>query len=86
MEIIGGVKVNTSKGTSGVILSMLEGRPKGRVLDAPAGAGAISRLIATRGHDVTAFDINECEFTAKEVPLVTGDMNRPLPFRDGYFD
>lgn len=86
MEIIGGLKVNTSKGTSGVVLSMLERQPKGRVLDAPAGAGAMSRLLAKRGYDVTAFDLNEREFAAKEVPLVTGDMNRPLPFRDGSFD
>jgi SAM-dependent methyltransferase len=86
MEIIGGLKVNTSKGTSGVILSMLEGRPKGRVLDAPAGAGAISRLLAKRGHDVIAFEIDEREFAAKEVALVTGDMNRPLPFWDDFFE
>ena len=86
MEIIGGLKVNTSKGTSGVILSMLEGRPKGRVLDAPAGAGAISRLLGKRGHDVIAFEIDEREFTAKEVTLVIGDMNRPLPFWDDSFD
>ena len=85
MELIDGLKANTSKGTSGVILSMLEGRPKGRVLDAPAGAGAISRLLAKRGHDVIAFEINEREFAAKEVSLVTGDMNRPLPFRNESF-
>jgi SAM-dependent methyltransferase len=85
MEIIGGLKVNTSKGTSGVILSM-EGRPKGRVLDAPVGEGAISRLLSKMGHDVTAFDINEREFAAKEVPLVIGDMNRLLPFQDNFFD
>ena len=80
MEIIDGLKANTSKGTSRVILSLLEGQPIGRVLDAPAGEGAMSRLLAKRGHDVIAFEIDEREFAAKEVSLVTGDMNRPLPF------
>jgi SAM-dependent methyltransferase len=86
MEIIGGLKANTSKGTLGVILSILEERPKGRVLDAPAGAGAMSRLLAKRGHDVIAFEIDEREFAAKEVTLVIGDMNRPLPFWNDSFD
>jgi len=49
MEIIEGLKANTTKGTSRVILSLLEGQPIGRVLDAPAGAGAISRLLGKRG-------------------------------------
>lgn len=86
MELIEGLKANTSKGTSRVILSMLEGRPKGKVLDAPAGSGAISRLLAKRGHDVIAFEIDEREFAAKEVPLLTGDMNYSLPFWDDSFD
>ena len=86
MELIHGLKANTSKETLGVILSMLEGRPKGRVLDAPSGEGAISRLLGKRGYDVIAFEINEHEFAAKEVPLVTGNMNHPLPFQDGSFD
>ena len=85
MEIIEGLKANTTKGTSRVILSLLEGQPIGRVLDAPAGEGAMSRLLAKRGHDVIAFDIKECEFAAKEVTLVTGDMNRPLPFLNESF-
>ncbi len=85
MEIIDGLKANTSKGTSRVILSLLEGQPIGRVLDAPAGEGAMSRLLAKRGHDVIAFEIDEREFAAKEVSLVTGDMNRPLPFRNESF-
>ena len=45
-----------------MVLSMLERQPKGRVLDAPAGAGDMSRLLAKRGHDVIAFDIDEREF------------------------
>jgi len=49
MEIIDGLKANTSKGTSRVILSLLEGQPIGSVLDAPAGEGAMSRLLAKRG-------------------------------------
>ena len=85
MEIIDGLKANTSKGTSRVILSLLEGQPIGRVLDAPAGEGAMSRLLAKRGHGVIAFEIDEREFAAKEVSLVTGDMNRPLPFRNESF-
>ena len=86
MEFVNGLKANTSKGTVGVILSMLENLPKGKVLDAPAGAGAISRLLAKEGHNVVAFEMDEREFAAKEVPLIIGDMNQPLPFWDDSFD
>jgi SAM-dependent methyltransferase len=86
MEFVNGLKANTSKGTVGVILSMLENLPKGKVLDAPAGAGAISRLLAKKGHDVVAFEMDEGEFAAQEVTLIMGDMNQPLPFRNDSFD
>jgi len=86
MEFVNGLKANTSKGTVGVILSMLKNLPKGKVLDTPAGAGAISRLLAKKGHDVVAFEMDEGEFAAKEVTLIMGDMNQPLPFRDDSFD
>ena len=79
MEIIDGLKANTSKGTSRVILSLLEGQPIGRVLDAPAGEGAMSRLLAKRGHDVIAFEIDEREFAAKLGAFWTGDTRDQPP-------
>jgi SAM-dependent methyltransferase len=86
MEMIDGIKANTSKGTSRMILSLLEGRREGNLLDAPAGGGALSRLFHQMGHDVTAFDISSDQFSAAEISFVTGDMNRHLPFGEQSFD
>jgi 2-polyprenyl-3-methyl-5-hydroxy-6-metoxy-1,4-benzoquinol methylase len=86
MEIVEGIKANTSKGTTGRVLKLLKGRPAGRILDAPAGAGALSQLLRKRGHDVTALDIDGGSFAADDIELVVGDLNERLPFPDEHFD
>ena len=86
MEIIAGLKASTSRGTTARIFSMLRARPSGRVLDAPAGAGALSRLMAQQGHAVVALDIDGRSFQPRDIPVVAADLNRPLPFPDATFD
>jgi len=86
VEILGGLAADTSEGTIRRVLSLLEDRPGGRVLDAPAGAGALCRWLAQRGCDVTALDISDADFAAKEVPFVAADLDQRLPFSDEAFD
>ena len=86
MERIGELTAATSKGTVGRLLSLVERRPPGQVLDAPAGQGATSRLLHEAGFDVTALEMVAENFAAREVRVVPADMNVPLPFPDEAFD
>ena len=86
MEMIENIEAQNTKGTSRRIMSMLEGKPVGRVLDAPAGHGPISKLLNDAGHSVTAVDLDNENFAAEGVLMVSADLNDPLPFQDGTFD
>lgn len=59
---------------------------KGRLLDAPAGSGAISQKLKEAGFDVVAVDINPRLFSAQGIPCEKADLNQKLPFADETFD
>ncbi len=86
MEIIEGLQANAAKGTGTRIISLLAKRSKGKVLDTPAGSGGLSRVFMQRGFDVVALDLDRKAFLAKEVPFLSADLNRPLPFPGHVFD
>ena len=69
-----------------IALGLVEGAPRGPALDLGAGQGRISRALAERGFDVTAADVNEDQFRAREVPFFKLDLNRPLPFPAQSYD
>jgi len=73
-------------GTQEKVLSILAGMPRGRLLDAPAGEGAlVQRLMGV--HDITAVDLDEGFFRLHgQVPFRKVDLNAPLPFADSSFD
>ena len=71
--------------THEVALGLVAGAPPCRVLDLGAGRGELSARLAALGHRVTAVELFTPQFNAA-VPLVTADLNRPLPFEDGSFD
>ncbi len=60
--------------------------PRGRVLDVPAGRGALAQHLAELGFQVVACDLYPDLFEAPGVPIHRGDLNRELPFADGEFD
>ncbi len=71
-------------GTQEKVLSILERMPPGKLLDAPAGEGALSqRLMET--HDVVPVDIDENYFKLSGLPFRKVDLDQPLPFEDGSF-
>ena len=86
MEIVEGLKANTTKGTTRRVLQLLEGATCGWVLDAPAGSGALSRLLERRGHRVLAAEIEPEQFEAREVALVVVDLEARFPLADRSFD
>ncbi len=73
-------------GTHEFVQKLLEPLPRGRVLDVPAGRGAMSQWLHGRGFEVTACDLYPDIFEAEEVSVQRGDLNQPLPFSDGAFD
>jgi len=58
----------------------------GKLLDAPAGPGTISRKLREAGFDVAAADINPQIFCIKGIPCEKADLNLDMPFLEGTFD
>jgi 2-polyprenyl-3-methyl-5-hydroxy-6-metoxy-1,4-benzoquinol methylase len=59
---------------------------RGRLLDAPAGDGAISQRLKAAGFDVVAADINPQRFDVEGILCQKADLNQPLPFENESFD
>lgn len=68
------------------VLSLLVNEQKGKVLDAPAGSGALSRKLRNMGFEVIAADLNPDTFKATEVNFQKVDLNNDLPFPDNFFN
>lgn len=61
-------------------------KQKGRILDAPAGYGFLSKRLIEEGFKVFAVDINPQLFCIKEITCEKVDLNQNLPFKDESFD
>jgi len=59
---------------------------QGKLLDAAARHGRISKKLKNIGFDVVAADINPIDFPSHEIPILIADFNQSLPFKDGTFD
>lgn len=68
------------------IVDMVRNKPRGKVLDFPAGTGRLSWMLHNEGFDVTAADIGINEFCNPEIPIFKGDLDGRFPFEDGSFD
>jgi len=75
----------TQRGVHERVLEIFEGFPRGTVLDAPAGEGALSAALRDLGFQVTACDIAE-GFLVEGIPFRRLDLDDPLPFPDAGFD
>ncbi|MCX5817746.1 MAG: methyltransferase domain-containing protein [Proteobacteria bacterium] len=73
-------------GTQEKVLSILQKMPPGKILDAPCGEGALSQHLISNKFDVFCVDIDEAYFKLQGVPFTKVDLNKSLPFEDGYFD
>ena len=74
------------KGTLEKVLETIGKEDRGKVLDVPAGTGALSLKLKEMGFDVYCCDINKDNFELKRVPFKEGDMNKRLPYDGDCFD
>lgn len=65
------------------LLARLAELPRGRLLDVPAGQGALSAAAAELGFDVVAADVEPGQAA---VPCVAADLDARFPWEDGAFD
>ncbi len=59
---------------------------RGKLLEIPAGEGALAWQLHKLGYEVTGGDIDPGFFKVAPLPCVPLDMNRAFPFQDGQFD
>ena len=77
---------NTSQGTHEKVLELLLAGRRGRVLDAPAGEGALCLALRQAGFSPHAVECDRRQFKLDDVPLTVCDLNAALPFQRGSFD
>jgi 2-polyprenyl-3-methyl-5-hydroxy-6-metoxy-1,4-benzoquinol methylase len=58
----------------------------GKLLDAAAGPGVLSKKMREAGFDVVAADINNHLFCVPDIVCEKSDLNQDLPFSDNTFD
>jgi SAM-dependent methyltransferase len=69
------------------VLEIFEDFPKrGRLLEVPAGEGALAWQLKKRGYTVTAGEIDPKFFKVTSIPCVYVDLNQELPFAADQFD
>jgi SAM-dependent methyltransferase len=59
---------------------------RGRLLEIPAGEGALAWQLKKLGYGVTAGDIDPHFFKVPPIPCIYLDLNREFPVEDGEFD
>ena len=79
-------KAKTRPGTHDAVLRLLESEERGRVLDLPAGEGALTIRLIAMGFEPVCADIEPATFKLKGIPCEKVDMEQPLPFESGSFD
>jgi SAM-dependent methyltransferase len=67
------------------VARILDPLPRGRLLDVPAGEGALSARLAGMGFQVHACDLYPDIFRARGIEIRRGDLSGALPYRDAEF-
>jgi SAM-dependent methyltransferase len=67
------------------VAGILDPLPRGRLLDVPAGEGALSARLAEIGFEVHACDLYPEIFRVKNIEVKRGDLSGTLPYRDAEF-
>lgn len=69
------------------IFELAHDLPRGRVLDAPCGEGALAARLAEAGFEVACADVDPSLFRAPGLTAQAAELNQgKLPFEDGSFD
>jgi 2-polyprenyl-3-methyl-5-hydroxy-6-metoxy-1,4-benzoquinol methylase len=68
------------------VLSYMEGKAPARVLDCPAGPGALAGKLKVMGFEVSCCDMEPENFRMEGLKCNYGNLNGKLPYKDGEFD
>lgn len=68
------------------VLRLLRNEPRGRLLDVPAGEGALARLLHDLGFSVVCSDLYPEIFKVSGIEVRRGNLDRTLPFAERAFD
>jgi len=82
------LKQMSMPGSHDHIMSIMKDQPPGKLLDSPAGAGALSKRLSDIGYDVSCCDIDPGNFHFHDkFELQLADFNNDrLPYPDNCFD
>jgi ubiquinone/menaquinone biosynthesis C-methylase UbiE len=68
------------------VLGIVQNLPRGKLLDVPAGEGALAARLLEAGFDVHCCDLYPEIFRLNGVEMRQGDMAGTLPYNDSLFD
>jgi len=68
------------------VAGILDPFPRGKLLDVPAGEGALSQRLSEAGFEVQACDLYTEIFRVPEIAVRRGDLSGILPYADGEFN
>lgn len=69
-----------------MVRRLLSDKPRGRLLDAPAGRGALAAELTEMGFTVSCCDLYPEIFVLDDVEIKQGDLDGRLPYEDESFD
>lgn len=67
------------------VVNIFRGLPKGTILDAPAGEGALAERLSELGFEVCCCDLYPQIFKLKDLDIREGDLDALLPYEDQAF-
>lgn len=74
------------EGVHETVEAIFKDRPRGRVLDVPAGHGSISHRLKQLGFEVSASDLYPELFELEDIEIRKADLDRRLPYDDAWFE
>jgi SAM-dependent methyltransferase len=81
-----GPKPMSRPGLNETVLQILKPLPRGKILDCPAGEGALAKDLLAEGFVVRCCDLYPQLFRLKGVEIKSGDLAGTLPYSSGSFD
>lgn len=68
------------------VVKILENEPKGKLLDVPAGHGALAVILKNLGFEVFCCDLYTELFSLTDFEIKKGNLDKTLPYENEFFD